>query len=110
MRLGDISSKCGLEAVYIADENFEITKGYTCDLMSEVIGKAETGAIWVTVHNNMNVLGVAVMIDIKAVVIAEGHEITEQFLDKAREEGISLFKTNENGFNITGKLYSLGIR
>lgn len=110
MKLREMERKIGIIPVYIHDTEFEITRGYSCDLLSEVIGRAESGSIWVTVHNNMNVMGVAVMIDIKAIVISEGHEVSDEMLKKAKEESISVFRTDENSFTIAGKLYEQGIR
>lgn len=110
MKLKEIARKIGIEAVYIHDYDFDIIRGYCCDLLSEVMGRAESGSIWITVHNNMNVIGVAVMIDIKAIVISEGHEVSDEMLNKAKDEGISIFKTNENSFTIAGRLYENEIR
>ncbi len=110
MKLYEIAEKFSLKTVCIGNENIDIVKGYCCDLLSEVMGKAESGSIWITVHTNMNVMGVASMLDIKAIVIAEGHEVDEKFREKAVEEGIAVFETSENSFIISGKLYAEGIR
>ncbi len=110
MILKDIIEKLDLKKIYVEDENTDITKGYSCDLLSEVMGKAESGCIWITVHTNHNVLGVAVMLDINTVIISEGYEPDENFIEKAKEEGINILCSNENNFTLSGKLYSYGIR
>ncbi len=110
MKLYEIVEKIGLKVKAMEEKDVEIEKGYCCDLLSEVMGRAEAGCIWITVHTNMNVLGVASMLDIKAVIIAEGHEADDTFIEKAREEGIALFESSENGFTLSGKLYEMGIR
>lgn len=110
MKLYEIVEKAGLKIKVMEEQEVEIEKGYCCDLLSEVMGRAEAGCIWITVHTNMNVLGVASMLDIKAVVIAEGHEADDTFIEKAKEEGIALFESSENGFTLSGKLYEMGIR
>lgn len=111
MIIAEVESKIGVKAATtIKNGEFEIKRGYCCDLMSEVIGKAESDSIWVTVHTNMNVLAVASMIEIKAVIIAEGHEAGEEFLKKAEDEEIAVFYAKENSYIVSGKLYEAGIR
>lgn len=101
-----------LKLTILTSENMDldIKKGYVCDLLSEVMGKAESESIWITVHTNMNVIAVAAMLDIKAVIITEGHTPNEKFIEKALEEKIAIFTTESNSFEITGKLYELGVR
>lgn len=111
MKISEIAEKIGVEAVYEPkDGDIDIKKGYCCDLMSEVMGRAEADSIWVTVHTNMNVLAVASMLDLKGVIISEGHKVDESFINRAKEEGIALFYSEENSFLISGKLYESGIR
>lgn len=111
MKISEISSNIGVEEVYkYENQEFDIKKGYCCDLMSEVMGKAEADSIWITVHTNMNVLAVASMLELKAVIIAEGHKVDENFIKRAEEEKIALFYSDENSFILSGKLYENGIR
>ncbi|BDU50596.1 DRTGG domain-containing protein [Haliovirga abyssi] len=108
-KLSEISEKIGLNSKFLC-EDVNIKNGYCCDLLSEVMGKAKEGSIWVTVHNNMNVVAVASMLDLKAVIITEGHKANDEFLKKAKEESISVFETNKDSFDVVGKLFELGIK
>jgi hypothetical protein len=111
MKISEIAAKIGVEEVcQIENEEFDIKKGYCCDLISEVMGRAEADSIWITVHTNMNVLAVASMLELKAVIISEGHKVDENFIKKAKEEQIALFYSDENSFILSGKLYGIGIR
>jgi serine kinase of HPr protein (carbohydrate metabolism regulator) len=49
------------------------------------------------------------MVGIKAIVLCEGLEYSPDTIEKAKEEGISLLKSNESSFVVSGKIYSLGI-
>ncbi len=110
MKLNEIVENLSLEV--LVDKNMEenIEYGYVCDLLSEVMGRAKANSLWITVHTNMNVVAVASMLDIKAIVVSEGRDPNETFLEKAKEEGIAVLKTKMNSFIITGKLYEVGIR
>ena len=111
MKMCEIELKIGVKPVYeIKNGEIEINKGYCCDLMSVVMGKAEADSVRVTVHTKMNVLAVAAMLEIKAVIIAEGHKVEEEFIKRAEDEEIALFYAEENSFQISGKLYESGIR
>ncbi len=112
MRLSEIVTLLKLENVNkepVRDEVM-IEYGYTCDLLSQVLAKAKTSSIWITVQSHMNIIGVAVMTGISAVVVCEGHDIPGNVIDKADDEGIALFKSTENAFELSGKLFERGIK
>ncbi|HNM35780.1 MAG TPA: hypothetical protein PKI33_01895, partial [Anaerolineales bacterium] len=45
--------------------------GYTSDLLSCVMAGAKNGNIWVTLQAHMNIVAVAAMLDVSAVIITE---------------------------------------
>jgi hypothetical protein len=92
------------------DENTPIDFGYVSDLMSQVLGSAKSNSIWMTVQSHLNIVGVGAMTGISAIVICEGHEVTDNVVAKADEEKIALFRSKENAFHLAGKLYAKGLR
>lgn len=110
MKIKEILKNINFETVFLEDENAEVETGYSCDLLSEVIGRAKADSIWITVHTNLNVLAVATMIDIPAVVISEGHNVDDDFVSRAKKEGISVFRTDEDSYTVAGKLYEIGVK
>lgn len=72
----------------------EITKVFCCDLLSVAMGKAPSGSAWVTVMANVNTLAVASLADVACVILAEGAVFDEALINKAKEEGITVFKTD----------------
>ena len=88
----------------------EVEKGYVSDLLSDVMGHAEEGSIWITIQTHPNIVGVAVLKDIPAVIITGGRSPQEDTLKKADEEGIVIFSTSKNSFEVAGILYAKGIR
>jgi len=92
------------------DLNKEVATCYTCDLLSQVLSKAVRGSIWLTIQNHMNVIGVATMLDMKAVVICDGREVPKPVQDKADGENILLLSTPLSAFELSGMLYERGFR
>jgi len=85
----------------------EITGGYTSDLLSDVMGYAENGKIWITLQTHKNVIAIASLKDLAAVILIKGNDPDPDMLVQAIEEGIPVLGTNEEAFEITGKLFNL---
>ena len=92
------------------DDDIEINKGYASDLLSQVMSKAEDGSLWLTTQSHGNIIGVASMTGIRAIVICEGHDVPEEVITTADQEGIIILKSGEGMFSLAGKLYAQGVR
>lgn len=86
-----------------------VTGGYVSDLLSNVMGQAGAGHIWVTMQGHQNIVAVASLLGLAGIVLAGGVTPDEDTLRKAEREGIVLLTTQLSAFEITGRLYSLGI-
>ena len=75
------------------DMEREITKLFCCDLLSIAMSKAPSGCAWVTVMGNMNTLAVASLADAACVIMAEGVPLDATAANKAKMQGITVFKT-----------------
>lgn len=71
----------------------EISGLYCCDLLSVAMAKMPAGSLWVTVMGNVNTLAVASLTDVAGIVLAEGGNLDEPALNKAKEQGISVLIT-----------------
>jgi len=85
----------------------QVLGGYTSDLLSDVIAGAEEGTLWITVQRHLNIVAVAQLKKVAGIVLTKGAEPDPQVVEKAREEGIYLFRTPLSAFEISGKLYQL---
>ncbi len=56
-----------------APKDREVTCGYTCDLLSWVMAHGKAGMAWITVQTHMNVIAVASLMEMAAVIIPEGN-------------------------------------
>jgi predicted transcriptional regulator len=87
-----------------------ITHGYVGDLLSQVLANVQPNSIWITIQRHLNIIGVAVMGNIPAVVICEGHDVPDDVIEKADKENIALLRSQDNAFQLAGKLYERGLR
>jgi len=87
-----------------------LTQGYTSDLLSCVMAGAPRRSLWVTLQAHSNIVAVAGLLDLSAVIITEGAMPEEATIAKANEEGIILLSTTEPSFAVVGKLWVLGLR
>lgn len=87
-----------------------VSSGYVSDLLSDVMGNASDGGIWVTSQVHQNVVAVALLLDLAAVVIAGGLEMNDDAVARAEAEGVPVLSTEMSAFEAVGRLYELGVR
>lgn len=85
----------------------EITGGYSSDLMSDVIAHADHGNIWVTLQTHKNVMAIASLKDLSAVIIVNNQQPEDDMISQSNEEGIPVLVTKEQTFAINGKIFNL---
>lgn len=83
-----------------------ITGGYCSDLLSDVMGNANEGDIWITMQAHKNILAVAALKDIAAIIIIGGHKPSDDTIAHANTEGVNVFTCDETAFTVCGKLYA----
>lgn len=77
-----------------------ITGVYCGDLLSWVMSHAKEGNIWLTIQGHINIIAVASLIGIPAIIVVEGSAVDEEVISKANEEGISVFTTKKTAYEI----------
>lgn len=87
----------------------KVRGGYASDLLSNVMGQAEADSVWVTMQGHQNIIAVAALANIAAVIVAGGTQPEAETIAKANREQILLFSTTEPTFSVIGKLYELGV-
>jgi hypothetical protein len=85
------------------------TCGYASDLLSCVMAGAAHQSVWVTLQAHINIVAVASLLDLSAIIITENAQPDEATIAKANEEGINLLSTQEPTFSVVGKLWELGL-
>jgi hypothetical protein len=84
--------------------------GYTSDLLSCVMAGAAHEGLWVTLQAHINIVAVATLLELSAIIITENAQPEPSTISKANEEGIILLSTEDASFPIIGKLWEMGIR
>lgn len=85
----------------------EVEGGYVSDLLSDVMGNAKAGSVWVTLQTHQNVMAIASLKELAAVVVVQGFQPAADTIAYANAEGIALLGTQETTFDMAGQLYNL---
>ena len=88
----------------------EISSGYVSDLLSNVMGQAKIGSVWITMQGHQNIVAVASLLGLSAVILAGDVQPEKETVSKAEEEQIPLLTTNLSSFAAAGLLHDKGIQ
>ena len=110
MQLSDLVQELNLE-VRSAKGSLrrEVTGGYASDLLSDVIANGEEGNLWVTLQIHPNIVAVASMKDLAAIVLVNGREPEAETVSKAEKENLPILVSDLPTFELVGRLYGLGV-
>lgn len=103
MKVSEFANKNELTLLCLPEDR-EITGCYIGDLLSWVMGRAESGSAWVTIMQNQNVLAVASLSDVACVIFAEGVMPEKEIIALAEEKGINLLSAEGTAFSVAKKL------
>lgn len=108
MKISDIITRLDLKV--ISGHNGlsnEVTGGYVSDLLSDVMGNAKEGQVWITLQTHQNIIAVGSLKDISAVIIVKSFVPETDTIEKSNIENIPLLSTEMDTFNIAGRLFEL---
>jgi serine kinase of HPr protein (carbohydrate metabolism regulator) len=108
MKISRVIEQLGL--VIISDGSgteTEVTGGYVSDLLSDVMGNAKEGQVWITLQNHKNIIAVASLKDIPVIILVKELKPDAETLARSREENIMILGTTMEAFETAGMLYSL---
>lgn len=100
MKLDALINQLSLEVVVGSDLNRDISGCFICDLLSHAMGKVETDNLWITVQTNMNIIAIAVLTELSAIIIAQGMDIPEKVVEKANEEGVTILRSDKTSYEL----------
>ena len=83
----------------------EISGGYVSDLLSDVMGNASEGDVWITLQTHRNVVAIASLKELACVLLVSSLTPEQNTLDHSNKEGIPVLGTSLSTFEIAGLLY-----
>ena len=87
--------------------NRTVKGAYASDLLSDVMGKAREGEIWITMQTHKNIIAVSSLKDLAAILVVNGGKPDNDTLLAATSEGVVILGTDERSFTTCGKLYKM---
>ncbi|MFZ4399028.1 MAG: DRTGG domain-containing protein [Bacteroidales bacterium] len=85
----------------------EISDAYASDLLSDVMGNAETGSAWITLQTHKNVMAIASLKELACIILVKGLKPEADTINQSNEENIPILGTDKQTFEIAGELYNL---
>jgi hypothetical protein len=105
----ELAQELELRVISPGDMLRAVQRGYASDLLSCVMAKAKPGTAWLTLQAHPNVVAVASLLDLAAVILTEGVEPDLETIERARENMITLLGSPETTFTVAGRMSALGI-
>jgi len=84
--------------------------GYASDLLSCVMAGAKKDGLWITLQSHDNIVAVAALLDLAAVIITEDARPDASTIERANSKNITLLATPLPSFQIAGQLWEMGLR
>lgn len=108
MIVKDVIEKLNLE-IFSAPEGVDrvVKGGYTSDLLSDVMGHAKEGQIWITLQTHKNIMAVATLKDLAAIVLVKGFKPESDTIEASLAEGIPILGSNLEAFELSGELFNI---
>ncbi len=108
MKIADIITKMDL-TVYSGGNGLsrEVNGAYVSDLLSDVMGNAQEGQIWITLQSHKNIIAVAGLKELAGIILVKGIKPDQDTIIKSEEEDLPVLGINMDTFNVAGKLFEI---
>ena len=109
MRLNELIKK--LELTIKADAGNleqEVDNCYVSDLLSNAMGQALPGSLWITMQGHPNIVAVASLLSLPAIIVAGNATVENDTLKKAVDNDVSILTSSMAVFELIGRLHTEG--
>ena len=107
MTVKELQEELGLQVLSESEPDRAVIGGYAGDLLSWVMGRAQSGDAWVTIMTNRNIIAVAALADTACVIVAEDSAVDDDVVSLAAEKGINLYRSPLKVFDLCCRVGSL---
>ncbi len=108
MKVFELAEKLGVK-LCVEGEDFDVESVYCGDFLSFAISKQDEKACWLTVMNNVNVMGVASLCETSMIILCDGTSPDENMSKRAEMMGVSIFSTEKSVYQIAVAISAFGI-
>ncbi len=107
MKVIEIAEKLSLTPISLPDAEREIEGAYIGDLLSWVMGRAQSGDAWITIMSNVNIVAVASLADVACIILAEGVTLDDNVKTTAEQKGINVLTSEKTAYQLAALLAGL---
>ena len=100
MILKDLAAKLSITPVVVSNDEKDVSGVYIGDLLSWVMGRAQSGDAWITIMSNVNVIAVASLSDVAFVLLAEGVTLSDDLLATAKGKDINIYSSPKTSYEL----------
>ena len=93
MTVKEFAERSGFEVICLPSPDKCVSGAYVGDLLSWVMGRAESENVWITIMSNINIVAVATLSDVSCILLAENVVPDDNALATASEKGVNILKT-----------------
>ena len=104
MTVKELAEHFGYDIVCMPEPDRDVTGGYAGDLLSWVMGRAESGDVWVTIMSNLNIIAVASLADPSCIVLSEGVELDDGVKERAEQQSVNILKSSKDTFSVCAEI------
>ena len=109
MTVNEMAQSLGLTALSEPNGERNVSGAYIGDLLSWVMGKAQTDNVWITIMSNINIVAVASLADVACIVLAEGVTVDETIRTTAEAKGINLYTSEKTAYELASMLARIDV-
>lgn len=93
MTVQEFATTCQFNILCCPEPEREVNGVYIGDLLSWVMGRAQSDNVWITIMSNINVIAVASLSDVSCILLAEDVTLDADVLNTAKDKGINILST-----------------
>ena len=71
------------------------------------MSRVQAGDVWLTVMGNVNAIAVAALSDAACIILTDAAGLDEEAKEKAQQQGITVFSSNANSYQVAVQLSRL---
>lgn len=85
--------------------DYQISGAYVCDMLSRVVSSIESGQVWITILNSINVVAVASLSECPCVILADDVKMPDDVIKRADENNVMILSTGFSAYKVCGLIY-----